>query len=618
MKHLKKMMALALTMVMVLSMSMAVFAAGEGDTPAEGGDTPAAATVAYDHPLTVTGLTAGDTVKFYKVIEWVGEATDNVSGWKAISPYDTVLTKDVLTEVLLGKTATQEDVDAGKATKVGDKIPATGITSDLAGELAKKATGGVDGSVSGTTATLDNAASGMWMALVTPADANTVYNPVFVSADYNKAAGGTVGMGDSYNGDAVAKKSTLTLTKTAKDKTTVDTDDVHTTAVGDTIDFTVNTTIPGYGDVYDAPHFVVTDTLTALALKTDTVEVTTPSGLKKKGAEGVADADADYEVSATTGGYTITFTEKYLKTLKTATDVVIEYDAIVTSAAEYAVNEESNDVQIEYSHNPNQQSDYDVKKDTTQHYTFSIDAQGAGSGTSVSGKKTSEVVKIGVNADGSPITETTETSQITNTETWEGPLEGAVFGLFTDKSCAKGTEYKAKNADGTAGTTPMTATTGADGRMNFAGLDAGTYYLKEISAPAGFVTNSTVHTIVIAAETESVKVTEYYKNGTWSSTNSEGAKAVTYDTDILKSYTVTIDGTPTATYTFTNEATSNSNEIKWEEAPLVEKPFQLENTKGLDLPSTGGIGTTLFYIIGAILVLGAGILLVTRRRMSVQ
>ena len=371
--------------------------------------------------------------------------------------------------------------------------------------------------------------------------------------------------------------------------------------------------------VYTHPHFVLTDSLTALELDAESVTLTAPTGLTKgTGTVDVLSTTADYFVETTSSGYTITFTEKYLKTVQTATGVTVTYNAVVTTEADYAINEEDNDVYIEYSHNPNQQSDYDVKKDTTQHYTFSIDAQGAGSGTSVSGKKTSEVVKIGVNADGSPITETTETSQITSTETWKGPLEGAVFGLYTDESCAEGTEYKAKNADGTAGTTPMTATTGADGRMNFAGLDAGTYYLKEISAPAGFVTNSTVHTIVIAAETESVKVTEYYKDGTWSSTNSEGAKAVTYDTDILKSYTVTIDGQATATYTFTNEATSNSNEIKWEEATLVEKPFQLQNTKGLELPSTGGIGTTLFYIIGAILVLGAGIVLVTRRRMNAQ
>ena len=40
------------------------------------------------------------------------------------------------------------------------------------------------------------------------------------------------------------------------------------------------------------------------------------------------------------------------------------------------------------------------------------------------------------------------------------------------------------------------------------------------------------------------------------------------------------------------------------------------NQAGSVLPSTGGIGTTIFYIIGAILVIGAGVVLVTRRRMN--
>ena len=44
----------------------------------------------------------------------------------------------------------------------------------------------------------------------------------------------------------------------------------------------------------------------------------------------------------------------------------------------------------------------------------------------------------------------------------------------------------------------------------------------------------------------------------------------------------------------------------------------IENQKGTLLPSTGGMGTTIFYIVGAILVLGAGVVLVTRRRMNVQ
>ena len=40
------------------------------------------------------------------------------------------------------------------------------------------------------------------------------------------------------------------------------------------------------------------------------------------------------------------------------------------------------------------------------------------------------------------------------------------------------------------------------------------------------------------------------------------------------------------------------------------------NQKGATLPETGGIGTTIFYVLGTILVLGAGILLITKKRMS--
>ena len=41
---------------------------------------------------------------------------------------------------------------------------------------------------------------------------------------------------------------------------------------------------------------------------------------------------------------------------------------------------------------------------------------------------------------------------------------------------------------------------------------------------------------------------------------------------------------------------------------------QLNDTKLNALPSTGGIGTTIFYVVGAILMVGAAVLLITKRR----
>lgn len=43
---------------------------------------------------------------------------------------------------------------------------------------------------------------------------------------------------------------------------------------------------------------------------------------------------------------------------------------------------------------------------------------------------------------------------------------------------------------------------------------------------------------------------------------------------------------------------------------------EVENKSGSILPSTGGMGTTLFYIFGAILVIGSGVVLITKKRMK--
>ena len=53
-------------------------------------------------------------------------------------------------------------------------------------------------------------------------------------------------------------------------------------------------------------------------------------------------------------------------------------------------------------------------------------------------------------------------------------------------------------------------------------------------------------------------------------------------------------------------------------AANLEQTAQVVNNAGSVLPSTGGIGTTIFYIVGAVLVIGAGIVLVTRRRISFE
>lgn len=80
-------------------------------------------------------------------------------------------------------------------------------------------------------------------------------------------------------------------------------------------------------------------------------------------------------------------------------------------------------------------------------------------------------------------------------------------------------------------------------------------------------------------------------------------------TYVLVEKTVPVGYNKAADLTFTIEAGDY-------EASNLEQTANVVNNAGTELPSTGGIGTTIFYIVGAILALGAGVLLVARRRMS--
>ena len=101
-------------------------------------------------------------------------------------------------------------------------------------------------------------------------------------------------------------------------------------------------------------------------------------------------------------------------------------------------------------------------------------------------------------------------------------------------------------------------TTGENGKIEIDGLDADTYYLRETQAPAGY--NK-------LADDQAVTIT-----GATKGENEE----LTYTTIITK----------------------------------------INNQSGAELPSTGGIGTTIFYVLGGVLVVGAAVLLVTKKRME--
>ena len=125
-------------------------------------------------------------------------------------------------------------------------------------------------------------------------------------------------------------------------------------------------------------------------------------------------------------------------------------------------------------------------------------------------------------------------------------------------------------------------TTGEDGKISFKDLGAGEYTLTETITPDGF------NTIDPIKFTISFKAPASVSDGTekceWS-----------IDWTAAKDTGLNAEGEGVATGIFAADVINNSGSL---------------------LPSTGGIGTTIFYVVGAILVIGAGILLVAKKRMS--
>jgi LPXTG-motif cell wall-anchored protein len=284
--------------------------------------------------------------------------------------------------------------------------------------------------------------------------------------------------------------------------------------------------------------------------------------------------------------------------------VEIVYDATVTNDAEKTVNPDDNTVTVNFSNTPDDEEGHGILKDKTKHYTFDIDAELLGE----DGYRVFEIVKVGLDADGNEITTEVET----NYNDPIGAAEGAEFGLFIDEGCKTKYTNAIYDEDTVIVSDDKGLLTVKDAEVpGIRGLDAGTYYLKETKAPAGYVMYDKAVKIEIKATLEEVA---YDVDDNVVEDPEKDADKVSYTVNELKSYTIEIDGNKTAEYTITNSASDKGDKY----ITTSTSDGKIPNTQGMALPSTGGIGTTLFYIIGSILVIGAGVILVAKRRMSVN
>ena len=358
-------------------------------------------------------------------------------------------------------------------------------------------------------------------------------------------------------------------------------------AIGDKVPYELTSKVPNMTG-YTKYFYIVHDTLSkGLAFNNDVVITVDGQKLSK---------ETDYTVSQEVleSGETavkIVFNDFYNKYKdKTGKEIVIKYSATVDTDAVIGVEGNPNKVNLEYSHNPN------------------ITPEGENEPTP--GDKENGV--IGTTPD--VITKTFVTGiKIIKTDVDGNRLEGAEFELkgtrlntvlvkkdvFTKNS--EGTYYKLKDGTYTE-TAPSDETTdkyesttdkyvlettedkivkaeevhykgvvGSDGVLRFEGLAAGEYEITELKAPNGYNLIKTPIKVTITCKVPG-KVTE---NCTWEVT--EPGQVV--------------DG-------------------------IIE--LTVVNKTGTELPSTGGMGTTMFYVIGGILVALAAVLMIVRKRMSLE
>lgn len=353
----------------------------------------------------------------------------------------------------------------------------------------------------------------------------------------------------------------------------------NSASIGDDVTFTLTSKVPDLTG-YKWYKFVAKDTLSEGLTYKELTSIT---------VGGTKLADNAYTISKSTDGQTISFILKDLVKAKYAegAKIVIKYKATVNeNAAIGTTTGNSNTAKIEYSNDPsytqnNEPIGDDFDKDEpkgesgeseTATYTTSltinkVDGEGhalTGAAFRITGDGVNQVVTTGdvyVKAnDGTywKLKDGTYTSTDPSTE-----------GIDTSKYEDTSQKYKKETEttlNGKNSTINVEAFVDNQGHLTFAGLGAGTYKISETVVPDGYN-----------------KISDFDVEITFNNNS------------------------------FTATATKNNTVTVGEDGRLS---MNVVNQSGSVLPSTGGIGTTIFYILGGILVVGAGVLLITRRRIN--
>ena len=333
--------------------------------------------------------------------------------------------------------------------------------------------------------------------------------------------------------------------------------DATTAKVGDVVNFELTGTLPSNYEDYTSYKYEFHDTLSKGLTYNSDVKVYVKNG-------------TDEEVEIT--GYTVTPANGTATTTPTADTAItvtfadLKADTVKTSDTTKSVTiGKASKIIVKYSATLNENAVVGEAGNTnTVKLVYSNNPNGTSTGTTKDDKVTVYTFQLNV-------TKVDGTSKSTK-------LAGAKFKLYYEKDGTKNYatvnlsegDNKDKITGWTATETKGTVlTTDNHGNITVKGLKEGTYYLEETEAPAGYNKLTAPVKVDIANNPNSIYELE--------SVEADGKAG----TVVKASGTITI-----------------------------------ANNKGSTLPSTGGMGTKLFYTIGGILMAGAAIVLVVRKRRS--
>ena len=232
--------------------------------------------------------------------------------------------------------------------------------------------------------------------------------------------------------------------------------------------------------------------------------------------------------------FEVRFTQAFCDTLENNDEIVISYAATLNESAKVGIEGNPNSSKLSYGDSSTTDKNVTPSSET-KTYTWDMEVLKYANGDETKVLKDAQFVLLNSSKD---------------------KVATVVNGKF-----ASWVAVPAAAEDGTITWPNNTVlTTGENGKIVIKGLDADTYYLREVKAPDGY--NK------LAADVE-VKI-----SGATEGTDGQ----LTYTTVVAK----------------------------------------VNNQSGTELPSTGGIGTTIFYVIGAALVIGAIVILVAKKRAGAE